>query len=213
MPDNNMSSKAYIALEELLVTLELEPAKTYSEKELMDLVDISRTPLREALLRLSNESLIKIIPRRGIEISDINMANQLSILETRRVLDTLLISRATRHATSFEKEKIRKFKDLILLAVRNKDAKEYLKVDKQLDQIIFAAAKNEFAKKATNPLHIRSRRFWYYFKGPEDLSKSARIHIKLIDAIINSKEEKAIAYSNEIIDSLVNVVRKHINFE
>ena len=53
----------------------------------MDLSNISRTPLREALLKLSNESLINIIPRRGIEISDINMTNQLSILETRKVLD------------------------------------------------------------------------------------------------------------------------------
>ena len=106
MQENNLSVKAYKILEELIVTLKLEPGKTYSEKELMALSDISRTPLREALLKLSNESLLNIIPRRGIEISDINMANQLSILETRRVLDNLLISKATKYATTLEKNKI-----------------------------------------------------------------------------------------------------------
>lgn len=104
MSQNNLSQKAYKILEELLVTLKLEPAKSYSEKELMELSGVSRTPLREALLRLANESLIEIIPRRGIVISDINMLDQLAILETRRVLDTLIIKRATKYVTAFEKK-------------------------------------------------------------------------------------------------------------
>jgi len=211
MPENNLSSKAYRILEELLVTLILEPGKTYSEKELMAISDISRTPLREALLKFSNESLINIIPRRGIEISDINMTNQLAILDTRRVLDTLLISRATKYATPSEKEKILCYKELMQNSADARDVKEFLRVDKQLDQLVFDAAKNEFASNATSPLHIRSRRFWYYFKGADDLEASAQIHMKMIDAILTGQEEEAVTYSNEIIDNLVNVVRKHIN--
>jgi len=211
MPENNLSSKAYRILEELLVTLVLEPGKTYSEKEIMAISDISRTPLREALLKFSNETLINIIPRRGIEISDINMTNQLAILETRRVLDTLLISRATKYATALEKEKILCFKKLMQEAADNKDVKEFLRVDKQLDQTIFDAAKNDFASNATSPLHIRSRRFWYYFRGVEDLQSSALFHMNLIDAILNGEEKEAVQFSNDIIDNLVNVVRKYIN--
>ena len=136
MPENKLSNKAYIILEEFIVTLRLEPAKIYLEKELMSLTNISRTPLREALLKLSHQSLINIIPRRGIEISDINMINQLAILETRRVLDSLLISRASKYATNFEKDKLLEFKALMQEAVKNKDIKEFLRIDKQLDQKI-----------------------------------------------------------------------------
>lgn len=211
MPENNLSSKAYKILEELIVTLKLEPGKTYSEKELMGISDISRTPLREALLKLSNESLINIIPRRGIEISDINMTDQLAILETRRVLDSLLISRATKYSTSFEKNKILEFKEHMHEAVKNKDVEEYLRNDKLLDQTIFDTARNEYAANATAPLHIRSRRFWYYFKGVDDLEASANVHMDLIDAIIQSDEEKAIELSNKIINNLVEVVKKYIN--
>lgn len=211
MPENNLSAKAYRILEELLVTLKLEPGKTYSEKELMALSDISRTPLREALLKLSNESLINIIPRRGIEISDINMTNQLAILETRRVLDTLLISRASKYATSFEKEKIMAFKELMQKAVDDRDVKEYLRIDKRLDQTVFDAARNEFATNATSPLHIRSRRFWFYFKGVDDLASSAKVHMNMIDAIVNNKEKEAVQFSNDIINNLVNVVKKYID--
>ncbi len=211
MPENKLSSRAYRILEELLVTLKLEPGKTYSEKELMVLSDISRTPLREALLKLSYESLINIIPRRGIEISDINMTNQLAILDTRRVLDRLLIARAAKYATATEKSKILEFKNLMQEAVKNKDVIEYLRIDKVLDQTIFEAARNDFATRATTPLHVRSRRFWYYYKGIEDLEKSALVHIDLIEAIINSDEEKAVALSDKIINNLVEVVKKYIN--
>jgi DNA-binding GntR family transcriptional regulator len=211
MPENNLSTKAYKILEELLVTLKLEPGKTYSEKELMALSGVSRTPLREALLKLSNESLINIIPRRGIEISDINMTNQLAILDTRRVLDRLLISRATKYATTFEKNKILDFKHLMQDAVDKKDVEEYLRVDKLLDNTIFEAARNEFATNATSPLHIRSRRFWYYFKGLDDLVASAKIHMDLIDSIVESDEEKALKVSDKIINDLVDVVKKYID--
>ncbi|APW64732.1 hypothetical protein LPB137_02170 [Poseidonibacter parvus] len=211
MQENNLSVKAYKILEELIVTLKLEPGKTYSEKELMALSDISRTPLREALLKLSNESLLNIIPRRGIEISDINMANQLSILETRRVLDNLLISKATKYATTLEKNKILDFKKHMIEAVEKKDVIEYLRNDKQLDQTIFETARNEYAANATAPLHIRSRRFWYYFKGSDDLEASAKVHMDLIDAIVASNEEKAIELSDKIINNLVEVVKKYMN--
>ncbi|QDF29085.1 GntR family transcriptional regulator [Halarcobacter anaerophilus] len=211
MPENNLSAKAYKILEELLVTLKLEPGKVYSEKELMELSGISRTPLREALLKLSNESLINIIPRRGIQISDINMTNQLAILETRKVLDRLLISRATKYATPLEKSNILEFKKYMQIAIDDKDVNEYLRVDKLLDQTIFNAARNSYAANATAPLHIRSRRFWYYFKGVDDLEFSAKNHMKLIDAIIDSNEEEALSLSDVIINNLVDVVKKYIN--
>ncbi len=211
MPENKLSNKAYIILEEFIVTLRLEPAKIYLEKELMSLTKVSRTPLREALLKLSHQSLINIIPRRGIEISDINMINQLAILETRRVLDSLLISRASKYATNFEKDKLLEFKALMQEAVKNKDIKEFLRIDKQLDQKIFETARNDFAAQATSPLHIRSRRFWYYFKGIDDLENSANIHMDLIDSIVSSNEKLAVKISNDMINSLVEIVKKYIN--
>jgi DNA-binding GntR family transcriptional regulator len=210
MNENNLSTKAYYILEELLVTLKLEPAKIYSEKELMDISGISRTPLREALLRLSNESLLKIIPRRGIEISDINMIDQLAMLETRRVLDTLLITRATKYATAFEKEKLLSLKKLMQNAVGNDEVDGYLRADEELDHTIFKIARNEFAAHATIPLHVKSRRFWYYFKGSEDMYSCSILHTKMIDAIVDGDEVNAVKYSDEIIDNLVIVVKEYI---
>lgn len=213
MPENNLSAKAYKILEEAIVLLALKPGKIYSEKELMGQFQLSRTPLREALLKLSAQSLITIISRRGVKVSDINMSNQLAILETRRALDNLLIKKATTYATSQEKKNICKYKMLISETVRSKDVKEYLRVDKRMDEEIYNMARNPFATNATLPLHTRSRRFWYYFKGLEGhecLEESARMHIRLLDAIIETNEKNAIECSNQIIDVLVNVAKRYI---
>lgn len=210
MSQNNLSQKAYKILEELLVTLKLEPAKSYSEKELMELSGVSRTPLREALLRLANESLIEIIPRRGIVISDINMLDQLAILETRRVLDTLIIKRATKYVTAFEKKKLLALKDAMQKAVKKGDVDGYLRVDEELDESLFKLAKNDFAAHAAVPLHIRSRRFWYYYKGVEDMEHISALHIDLIEAIVANDMELAVKISDEIIDNLVIEVKDYI---
>ena len=206
----SLSNKAYEILEELLVTLKLEPSRVYSEKELMEISGVSRTPLREALLRLSNESLLTVIPRRGIEISDINMIDQLTMLETRRVLDTLLITRATKYATAFEKEKLQELKISMSEAVSKHKADGYLRADKELDQTIAKIARNEFAAHATAPLHVRSRRFWYYYKGVEDMYSCSTLHVKMIDAITKGETKEAVQYSDEIIDNLVNVVKEYL---
>ena len=206
----SLSNKAYEILEELLVTLKLEPSRVYSEKELMEISGVSRTPLREALLRLSNESLLTVIPRRGIEISDINMIDQLAMLETRRVLDTLLITRATKYATAYEKERLQELKTSMSESVAKHKADGYLRADKELDQTIAKIARNEFAAHATAPLHVRSRRFWYYYKGVEDMYSCSTLHVKMIDAITKGETKEAVQYSDEIIDNLVNVVKEYL---
>ena len=80
-----LSAKAYEIIEELIATVELPPGTIFSEGELAARIGIGRTPLREALLRLSREHLIERMPRRGVRVTDINLTDQLALLEVRRV--------------------------------------------------------------------------------------------------------------------------------
>ena len=62
----SLSQQAYDKLEEMLVSLELKPGHTYSEKELTNIMGFGRTPLREALQKMSNIDLVEIIPRLSL---------------------------------------------------------------------------------------------------------------------------------------------------
>ena len=82
--DHSLTDQAYARLEELIVTLQLEPGEIVSEAALSRQLRIGRTPIREALHRLARERLVNILPRRGITVSEINVGAQLRLLALRR---------------------------------------------------------------------------------------------------------------------------------
>ena len=57
--------QVYVALREGIVSAELEPGRRLSENELAEALGVSRTPVREALVRLRDERLVAIVPQLG----------------------------------------------------------------------------------------------------------------------------------------------------
>ena len=70
----SLADRVYADLEEMIVTLRLEPGQMLSESELGEMFKVSRTPIGEALQRLAREGLVNILPRRGIVVTEINIA-------------------------------------------------------------------------------------------------------------------------------------------
>ena len=99
----SLTTIAYEQLEELIVTAELEPGAILSEATLVEQLAIGRTPIREALQRLEREGLIKIMPRKGIAVTDLDPAKQLLMLELRRDLEKLLARSGALRATEEER--------------------------------------------------------------------------------------------------------------
>src|SRR5687767_7049582 len=91
-----LTDRAYTEIEELIVTLQLEPGSAVSEQMLSERLGIGRTPIREALQRLARERLVTILPRRGVVVSAIDVAAQLRLLEVRRELERLVARGAAR---------------------------------------------------------------------------------------------------------------------
>jgi DNA-binding GntR family transcriptional regulator len=62
----------YVKLREAIVTAELEPGRQLSENELAGRLGVSRTPIREALVRLRDERLVEIVPQLGTFVARIS---------------------------------------------------------------------------------------------------------------------------------------------
>lgn len=63
----------YEALKEKILNLELEPGTKISEKEIAENIQVSRTPVREAFLKLSQEELLEVYPQSGTFVSRIDL--------------------------------------------------------------------------------------------------------------------------------------------
>jgi DNA-binding GntR family transcriptional regulator len=207
----SLSQLAYDKLEEMLVSLELKPGHIYSEKELTNIMGYGRTPLREALQKMSNIDLVEIIPRMGIKISEIILYRQLAILEARRPLDELIAKCAARRATDEQKEVLIAMAIEMEKATEDQNIKEYLRLDHMFDELLLEASRNIFLTRALDPLHIHCRRFWAQYQRYDDLNKTAILHEKLMRAVANGDEFQSGKTANDLVDYLVEFVRKTLD--
>ncbi|HEY9223485.1 MAG TPA: GntR family transcriptional regulator, partial [Variovorax sp.] len=99
-PRRRAADLAYDAIETLIATLQLEPGSPVVEAEIAERTGLGRTPVREALLRMTSLGLIDQQPRRGLLVSSIDLADHLDVIQTRRVLETLIASCSARRATA-----------------------------------------------------------------------------------------------------------------
>src|SRR5665213_1447176 len=83
----SLAEQAYVALERMIVTLQIQPGSAVSETELSARLGIGRTPIREALQRLAREEFVGVLAHRGILVSEINVNTQLRLVEVRRVVE------------------------------------------------------------------------------------------------------------------------------
>lgn len=199
-----LADRAYMRLEEMIVTLELSPGQVISESELSRQVEIGRTPLREALQRLAEDRLVKILPRKGVLITEIDLRDHLALLETRRVLDRLVATRAARRAEAGERKALNTCASAMHEAADADELHAFMRLDRQFDEIMTTAAQNPFAAEALAPLHAHCRRFWYKFKANGDLKRSAQLHEQLMRSIADKNEQDASDASDALTDYLVH---------
>lgn len=206
--DVTLTDKAYAQIEELIVTLQLPPGTVLSELVLAERLTIGRTPIREALQRLSRDGLVNILPRRGVLVSDIDLRSQLRLLEVRRELERLMARGAAERATDEERAQFSEIASGMRRAATKSDDMSFMRLDKEFNTLVALAARNEFATRSMGLMHGLSRRFWYqHYKQTADLPLAARLHAEVAEAIAARNPDKAGESSDELIEYIASFAR------
>lgn len=198
----SLAEIAYTRIEDLIVTMELKPGSRVSEPFLVRRLELGRTPVREALLRLAVDQLLVWVPRRGMLVRDINVQTQLKVLETRRALETLLVPAATRRRTSEEAEKVRLIVEQFRLLRGSVDHVPLLRLDREFISQLVTYSRNPFLR-SIMPLYALSRRFWLACEGyqtrfrPDELTD---FHVLIGEAVIAGDEARALRLTGEFLD-------------
>lgn len=206
--ERSLTDVAYRELEELIVTLQLEPGSVLSEAALVKRLGIGRTPIREALQRLGREGLVSILPRRGILVAEINVERQLKMLEVRREVERLMARMACYRASDDERQTLAEIADGMDRAARDNDGLEFMRFDRHLNHTLSQVANNEFASKAMGLMQGLSRRFWYlHYKRVADLPLCARLHAQQARAISERQPDTAAEATEHLIDYVEEFTR------
>ncbi|WP_206811169.1 GntR family transcriptional regulator [Paradesulfitobacterium ferrireducens] len=134
---NSASRKLYELLKEEIIQLRLKPGSNISENEISEKYNVSRTPVREAFLRLSQEGLLTIYPQKGTFVSLID----LSLVEEARFLrETLEKAVVNLACKEFSQEKVfalemnLKYQEMY---IKNHDSEKQFQADEQFHKLIF----------------------------------------------------------------------------
>jgi len=106
----SVPSQVYEVLREKILTVQLEPGESINERWLADWLGVSRTPIREAINRLSANGLIAIVPNVGTSVSLINASKVREFSLVRSSLESLIVRHA---AIRFDDDGGRVLRDLI----------------------------------------------------------------------------------------------------
>lgn len=200
----SLAEQAYRLLEEQLVTLQLVPGELISEKDLMDKAGIGRTPVREAIQRLSVEGLLEVIPRKGLMITPLRRSDLSQIIEARRVLERLLVVKAAERASPDQRHALNVLSKQITASTN--DLESFFRLDQELNELLEAACNNRFLVRALTAMHSQCRRLWYLHRKRLDLPRSAQLHSGLARAVAGQDGAGAIRAFDEIIAILEGLV-------
>ena len=202
--NKTMTEQVYEKLEDLIVFCEIEPGTVLTEAEISEMVGAGRTPVREALRMLANESLVNV-SRIGVLIPEMSGTTQLQLLEVRRAILKLCVDKAIDRLTELDKKSIQELLDI----VDEQDDVEFLHWLKMRHKVLAKCSKNQFIYEELRNVQGLSHRFWYFYAKKDDHKDGQRLHKKILEAVINQNKEDASLAVDDLIDYLEEFTRTH----
>ena len=178
----SLAEQAYDAVRGMIVSLELRPGAVVSERELMERLQIGRTPVREALHRLAQEKFVEVYPRRGMFVTTVEIRDLAALCEVRLVLEGQAARLAAKRATDEDREELESLVEALLLPGR--PARELMELDERVHRTIYRLARNEFLVTSLEQYYVHALRIWYLaLDRTSELPAAVHEHVELIGAI------------------------------
>lgn len=176
--------QVYVALRNAIVAVELEPRLTVSEAELALHLGTSRTPVREALIRLSEEGLVGIYPQLGTVIAPISRPKVQQSLVIRSALECRSIRDTARVITEPDAMRLAATIEAQKRAIRHRDDEGFLHADDLMHRTMVEIAGNTEIWKviqSTKAHHDRVRHLSSHL--PAHNRERVREHEEIVDAV------------------------------
>jgi DNA-binding GntR family transcriptional regulator len=199
-----MRQPVYERLRTAIIRLDLEPGRRLSENELAERFEISRTPIREALIRLSEDRLVEIVPQLGTFVAAISEATVAEALFVRESIELAAVRLAAERATDEDVGALRSLVKEQQKARRAKDLDRFHEFDDEFHRQICELSGHPIAwalvVRANSHLE-RLRRL--SVPRPRDLSGVIAEHERLIDAIARRDPDAAESTLSEHFDAVL----------
>lgn len=183
----SLAEKAYQLLVQKITRLELAPETVLAEKVLTEQLGIGRTPIREALQRLSSEGLVHHLPNRGMFVSGISATGVQQIYEFRILIDGYAARLAATRATPEQIRDLEHLQQQLVRATEENDIDRYVALDRRFHDVLAAAAHNGLVAEVVPRIFNLHLRLWFFIsKKTGSWHGIARDHEEMTRGVVDA---------------------------
>jgi DNA-binding GntR family transcriptional regulator len=188
---NNRAAEVYEELRRAIVEGTIRPNERLIESELAERLDVSRTPVRESMLRLAGDGLI-VSRRRGWVVREHSPKEIREVYEVRAALEGFAARLAALRATDDELARLRRLNAECLAHIDEWDRAELVAHNDEFHEFVIAVADNQLL---SDLIHQNSNHYFMHriagFLSDDEVRKSIIGHQELVEALSERDEDKA----------------------
>lgn len=207
----------YDVIKDKILSCEYQPGQLVSEKEIVEELNTSRTPVREAINILNGQGLLKVIPKKGMQISPLSIKRMKEIYDVRMLLEPVAVRQAIKHIKPDDIEYLTELDKKLSEDYEKEDVSEVFKTGMDIHLYIAHLSDNEIIYELIKLLRNESHRgYVHYLQRYLDECNSeerrsteirlSKIHNKFIKALIEGDEELAVDYILEDLSTMRKLI-------
>jgi DNA-binding GntR family transcriptional regulator len=203
-----MADRAYLEMRDRIVTLRIPPGSPINEDALGKELEMGRTPVREAIRRLSLENLVTVFPRRGTFAAEINITDLAHITDVRVELEGHAAYRAAERTAATDPEGLEALLDELDRSETMADTDALVALDARVHRFVYRCAGNPYLEETLGRYFNLSLRIWHLvIDRVPHLAASVLEHRALLIAIRDGDADRARAIAGEHVITFAREIR------
>ena len=208
VPDEqSLADRAYYAIREWIVTLDLPPGSVVNERELMGRLGVGRTPVREALRDLAREQLVEVFPRRGMFVSSVDVGDIAGLSEVRLLLESEAARLAAERRGDGDLEETDALLEELDGAAGERNARGLIDLDQRIHRHVARCAQNPFLESTLEEYYVLALRIWFVALDRVALDEAIAEHHAILEAIRDGDPGRAEAVMRAHVESFERAIR------
>jgi len=207
-----LSQRVYRIIKRDIISGKLASDSRLFEEKIAEQMQISRTPVREALRLLSAEGFLTLKPNNGIVVSQISPQDLVDVLHIRLQLETYAINLAAKKITDTEIKELRSILEQMREVVDSRNSLSYNNLNLKYHSRIIGISGNKKLCEICDHLHQQSEHWIRSLVLPKRMMQSLNEHISIFKALEKkdskkSKEEMYRHVNNVISNICINKLK------
>lgn len=201
----SLTTKVYKYIRECILNGKYKTGDYLVETRLADELDVSRTPIREALKQLELEELVVSIPNRGMMVQGMSDHDIDDIFTIRYLLEGQAAYWAAERINEEQLKRLSELVDLMELYTRKGDTAKLSNLDSEFHDVIFSASNSRMLKHVLGALHQNTQRARRTsLDSPDRAHKSFEEHTAIFNAVNEHRADDAKALMQAHVSNVVH---------